>query len=186
MHHGTILYDSDLSVVGKALVVSRDKIESKGLKSVRSRVANVKSFMREDLSVEGFMGILREAMFREFPMIPYDFSPEDHAAVQKLQHDVYETWDWNYGRSPAYNIAKERRVDGVGTITAHMNVERGILRDIAFSGDYFGNADASALSLKLTGCRMETEELSQALKDIELDEYFHNLDKATFLSILTR
>lgn len=186
MHHGTILYDSDLSVVGEALRVSKDKIESKGLKSVRSRVTNVKDFMQEDIPVEGFIRELRMAMFRENTMEPYALTREDLAAIRKLQREVYDTWDWNYGASPAYSITKERRVEGCGTISAHMNVEKGVITDIAFYGDYFGNADSSALAALLKGRRAEAGDLAQALADVSLGEYFHNLEKEDLLAILTQ
>ena len=186
MHHGTILYNSDLNVVGKALVVPKDKIESKGLKSVQSRVTNVKPHMRDDLPVEDFMNVLRDAMFRELRLTAYALTPGDGDAVRKLRTEVYDTWDWNYGRSPAYNVTKERRVEGVGKISAHMNVERGVITDIAFFGDYFGNADASSLASALTGRRPEAEDLARALEGVDLGEYFHNLGKDTFLAILTQ
>ena len=186
MHHGTILYDSDLSVVGEALVVPKDKIESKGLKSVQSRVTNVKAYMREDLPVERFMTALRDAMFRENAMTAYTLTPEDAEAVATLQQNVYATWDWNYGASPDYSIKKERRLEGCGKIEVHMNVEHGIIGNIAFFGDYFGNTDASALAPVLIGRRVERNELAAALGGICLGEYFHNLEKDAFIEILTQ
>ena len=186
MHHGTILYDSNLSIVGEALVVPKDKIESKGLKSVQSRVTNVKAYMRDDIPVERFMEALKDAMFRENAMETYTLTPEDIAAVWTLQREVYGTWDWNYGASPAYSIKKERRVEGCGKIEVHMNVDKGIITDIAFFGDYFGNADASALAPLLTGRRVEAGELGAALAGIAIGDHFHNLEMDAFLDILTK
>jgi len=184
MHHGTILYDSDLSIVGEALVVSKDKIESKGLKSVQSRVTNVKTYMRKDLPVERFMAALRDAMFRENAITAYTLTSEDIQAVTKLQQDVYATWDWNYGASPDYSIKKERRIEGCGKIEVHMNVEQGLIKNIAFFGDYFGNTDASFLAPALIGQRVERKELAKAIEKITLGEYFHNLEPDAFLDIL--
>jgi len=189
MHHGTILYDSDLSVVADALVVSQDKIESKGLKSVRSRVANVKDHMPESVPVERFMAALRDALFSEFhenAMQAYTLSPADLAAVETLRRDVYDTWDWNYGASPAWSITKKRRVEGCGSIEVHMNVEKGVITDIAFFGDYFGNADASALAPLLAGRRPEEEELRNALAGVDIGEYFHNLEMDDFVALLVQ
>ncbi|CAK7050992.1 MAG: Lipoate-protein ligase LplJ [Desulfovibrio sp.] len=185
MHHGTILYDSALSVVGQALVVPKDKIESKGLKSVQSRVTNVKSYMREDIPVERFINELRDAMFRENDMRPYTLTDTDRAAVQKLRDDVYATWEWNFGASPAYSITKERRVEGCGKVEVHMDVTEGIIRNVAFYGDYFGNGDPADLQAKLTGRRVERSDLAAALTGIDIAEYFHNLDVETLIDILT-
>jgi lipoate-protein ligase A len=185
MHHGTVLYDSDLSVVGQALVVPKDKIESKGLKSVQSRVTNVKSYMHDDIPVERFIEELRDAMFRENAMIPYALTEADRAAVQKLRDEVYTTWEWNFGASPAYSIKKERRIEGCGKIEVHMNVKEGIIREIAFFGDYFGNGDTADLQTRLTGQKLERTALAGALTGVDITEYFHNLDLETFVNILT-
>ncbi|MDR2051486.1 MAG: lipoate--protein ligase [Deltaproteobacteria bacterium] len=184
MHHGTILYDSDLSVVGRALAVSKDKIESKGVKSVQSRITNVKSHMREEVPVEGFMAALREAMFLENSLLPHELSPEELLGVRALQRDVYDTWEWNYGASPPCSIRKERRVEGCGKLEIHMNVERGVLADIAFFGDYFGREDPAGLASLLRGRRLERGEISSVLAGLDLDAYFHNLDAGQFLDIL--
>lgn len=186
MHHGTVLYDSDLGVVGEALVVPKDKIESKGLKSVQSRVTNVKAHMREDIPVERFIAALRDAMFRENDLVPYPLTPEDLAAVKKLQREVYDTWEWNFGASPAYSIRKERRIEGCGKVEVFMNVERGVITELAFRGDYFGNRDTTDLAGLLTGRRVEEADLSAAVAGVDIGEYFHNLDERTFLAILTQ
>ena len=186
LHHGTILYDSNLDIVGEALVVSEDKIESKGVTSIRSRVTNVREHMREEIPVERFMAVLRDALAREFALAPYSLTAQDIAAVRKLRREVYAAWNWNYGASPAYSMTRERRVEGVGKISVQMNVQQGVISAIAFFGDYFGAEDASPLALALIGRRRERRELSRALEDVDIGVYFHNLDKETFLDIVAR
>ena len=106
MHHGTLMFDSDLEVVSQALAVSKDKIESKGLKSVRSRVTNIKPYVKEDIATADFFRILREFMFEEYQLQSYPLTEDDLAAVRELQHQVYDQWEWNFGRSPACQIQK--------------------------------------------------------------------------------
>jgi len=185
MHHGTVLYDSDLSVLGQCLVVPKDKIESRGLKSVRSRVTNIKDYMPEDIGVERFMAGLRDAMFRAYDMRPYDLTDEDLEGARRLQREVYETWDWNYGFSPNYSIRKSRRVDGCGKVEIHMDVEKGLITRLAFYGDYFGNIDNGDLRARLRGQRLERDALKGALAGIDVGAYFQNLGVETFLDILT-
>jgi lipoate-protein ligase A len=184
MHHGTILYDSDLSVVAAALAVSKDKLQSKGVESVRSRITNVKNHMPGDIPVERFIAALRDALIRENGMVPYALSSEDLQGVRALQNRVYDTWEWNYGASPAFGIRKERRVEGCGKLEIHINVERGVITDMAFYGDYFGNADSAELAALLRGRRMERGELLFALAGIDIGAHFHNLDAGQFLDIL--
>lgn len=184
MHHGTILYDSDLSVLGKALAVQKDKVESKAVKSVRSRVTNVKDYMVGDIGVERFIGELRDAMFRECALQPYSLTEADLEETRRLQREIYETWEWNYGASPAYSIHKERRVEGCGRLEVHMDVANGTITKIGFSGDYFGNADHAELCRLLQGAHLERNYLREALAAVAIGDYFHNLSPEAFLDIL--
>ena len=100
MHHGTIMYDSDLEVVTQALNVPKDKIESKGLKSVRSRVTNVKPYVQGDISTREFWERLREFMFQEYQLQPYTLTAEDLAQVERLKEQVYDQWSLELRRLP--------------------------------------------------------------------------------------
>lgn len=123
MHHGTLMFDSDLEAVGQALAVRPDKIQSKGLKSVRSRVTNIKPYVNDpQMTVEDFWAALRERMFRCFSMRKYQLSPQELEQVEELRERIYSQWEWNYGHSPACSIRKERRVEGCGTLQIHMIV----------------------------------------------------------------
>ena len=185
MHHGTIMYDSDLSVVEKALAVPPDKIASKGIQSVRSRVTNVKPHMSENLPVEAFRDALRDFMFREFRLAARPFSEEELAAARELRDRVYSRWEWNYGRSPAHSIQKERRVEGCGRLEVGMEVKGGRVEAISFSGDYFGNGDSAELAELLRGCPLNEGALAERLADVEVGRYFNNLTREQFLEILT-
>jgi lipoate-protein ligase A len=185
MHHGTILYNSDLSVLDKALTLQKDKIESKGVKSVRSRVTNVKDYMAGDIDVVRFMEELRAAMSREFALQPCSLTDADLDATRRLQRDVYDTWEWNYGESPAHSIRKERRVDGCGKLEVNMDVDKGAIARIAIFGDYFGDADTAELCRLLQGVRLERASLSEIIATIAIGDFFHNLAPEIFLDILT-
>ena len=100
-----MLFDTDLEVLGKALKVSKDKIESKGVKSVRSRVTNIKDHLKEDITVEDFKQLLLEHMFKGNKKIEeYKLTEEDYANINKLMEERYATWEWNFGSSPDFNI----------------------------------------------------------------------------------
>lgn len=100
MHHGTIMFDSNLDMVERSLKVPEDKFLSKGFKSVRSRVTNVKPHLSQSISTIEFMDHLQGFMSEEFRLISYDLRKEDLDAVRKLQKEVYDRWEWNYGESP--------------------------------------------------------------------------------------
>ena len=85
MHHGTILFDSDMSVLAGALQVDEEKIRAKGVKSVRSRVTNVRPCLREDMSLQAFRQVLLESILEEYPGDPWHFSPEEIREIEKFR-----------------------------------------------------------------------------------------------------
>lgn len=184
MHHGTLMFDSNLDILTNALKVSKDKIESKGIKSIRSRVTNIKPHINDDLTVQDFIVALRDFMFSENEMEVYELTAEDIKNVDKLYEEVYSKWEWNYGASPKYSVMKERRIDGFGKLEVYMDVKSGKIEDISFYGDYFGNGDSSELAEILKGKNLEETELRSALKGVDITHYFNNLTLDQFISII--
>jgi lipoate-protein ligase A len=104
MHHGTILYDSNLDMLSKALNVSNDKIESRGIKSARGRVANIRPYMKTDMPIGDVWDALKKYMVETFLMREYVLSAEEIGRVEELKERVYSQWAWNYGASPPHNV----------------------------------------------------------------------------------
>jgi len=184
MHHGTILFDSDLTVVSEALRVSKDKIKSKGIKSKRSLVTNVRPHMAGDCSAEQFLEILEIGLKEQFEaqMLPGDGI--DIEKVRSLQRLVYGTWEWNYGSSPAYNIHRKRYFENVGKIELYMEVVDGRVEAIAFFGDFFAVRDLNELEGKLIGLKLSEASVRGALVHVSVDEYFRNLEMEDLLLLL--
>ena len=184
MHHGTILYGSDLSIVGQALKVPEDKIISKGLQSVRSRVTNVRPYVKEDFPTQVFLERLREALWEMYPMKQMELTEEQKAQVEHLRATLYSTWDWNFGASPACQIVKKRRVEGCGQLEVHMDVEQGALKTLHFYGDYFSMEEPEKLAEQLLGCALEENALMERLNGVEPGRYFKGMDRDSLCRLL--
>jgi lipoate-protein ligase A len=185
MHHGTILYDSDLQVLSHALKPSSDKIESRGIKSVKSRVTNIRPYMKTDMPVSGFWAALKNYFFEAFDMREFTLAGEHIAEVEKLRESIYSQWSWNYGNSPPYSVHKTRRIEGCGKIEILLDVEKeGIIRNVAFYGDFFGNRELSELGETLVGHHLEYNEIKNALDRLDVSEYIYNLKANDFLDLL--
>ena len=185
MHHGTILFDSDPDMLHNALHVDPEKIRAKGVKSVRSRVTNVRPYLPKDLSLTEFRRILLESVLEETPGEAYPLTDADLTAIEQLKRDRYDTWEWNYGYSPACTVQKRRRVEGCGTVEAYLDLEQGVIREVRFRGDFFSAEDPAGLEMILRGCRLEEHALRHILADVDAGRYFMGLDTETFLDILT-
>jgi lipoate-protein ligase A len=182
--HGTVLFDSKLDDVVAALNVKMGKIESKGLKSVRSRVANISEFLARPLEIAEFRGLILERIFGSRSEIPtLELSDADWEAVRDLSARKYATWEWNYGQSPEFNVQKTRRFPA-GEIDLRIDVQQGRISSLRIFGDFMGSADVAALEAILRGVRYEPEELAGALRDVAIEEYFGPVAREEFLELL--
>lgn len=184
MHHGTILFDSDLTVLAGALNAPRDKYESKGVKSTRSRVTNVKEHLSQDITLEDFKQQFIAHLDNQVGLTPYPLTRRDLVRVNEIQRERYSKWDWNFGASPGYSLQKSRRIEGVGSLTLHLEVEEGAIRAFAVTGDFFASEDTEALSAWMTGRRLQEDELREALGEIEISRYINGLTGEDFLRLL--
>ena len=141
MHHGTLMFHSDLSVVADVLNVSADKFQSKAAKSVKARVTNIAPYLPEGFTLAQFKALLLKYILKEENVQPYVFSAEELAEVEKIKRERYDKWEWNYGFSPSYSVEKSRRFEGCGKIEVHMNTEDGSITDLQFFGDFFGRGN---------------------------------------------
>ncbi len=183
--HGTLLFSSDLSHVSEALNVQAGKIVSKGIKSVRSRVANISEFLRQPMPIETFREHLLKEIFPGSDMVPeYPLNAEDWAAVHQLADSRYRSWEWTYGHSPDFNVEKRQRFPG-GEIDARLDIQQGLIRSVKFYGDYFAELEPGALEQRLVGVRYSREDIIRALQNETIDRYFAGMDLQTFGAFLS-
>lgn len=182
--HGTLLFDSQLENVVKALNVRTDKIESKGIKSVRSRVANIKEFITGNLTISDFRQKIIDSIFKNnFSDPVYNLSDRQWDEVYKLSDSKYRTWEWNYGRSPEFNIQKVNRFE-FGQVDARIFVKEGLIDNIKFFGDFLGHGEISEIENSLKGIKYQKENLSDAIKLINPSLYFGKISRDELVDFL--
>ncbi|BBH22006.1 lipoate--protein ligase [Paenibacillus baekrokdamisoli] len=182
--HGTLLFDSEVDSIVSALNVNPAKFESKATKSVRSRVANIVEFLKEPLTMEQFRQFLLESIFGGNTTIPeYKLTEADWTAVHQLADERYRSWDWNYGRSPAFNVRQVKRL-AAGTFDVRLNVIDGIIAEAVVFGDFFGTGEVSEVTDKLKGVRYDLASVGTALSEVDLRLYFGPVDRAEWLALL--
>lgn len=175
MHHGTILYQSDFTMLEKALAISPDRILSKGTRSVRSRVTNLRDHLPVPVPLEEFWEILRKKLTAGQKCSRGHFTSDDLEAAERLRRSKYATWEWNWGSSPPCTIRRERRVEGCGTIQVFLVLERGQIESCRFFGDFFGEGASPQLLKRLQGCKLEYQALLRALEGVDVDRCFYRL-----------
>lgn len=189
--HGTLMLDVDLDVVTHALNVPEDKIKSKGIKSVRSRVTNLKPYLADnyrDLTVPEFRDILLKKLFHvddlaEIKDQEYVVTPDEQTKIDAIYEQFYNNWDWVYGKSPTFSVQKRQHFD-MGTVDARLTVADGQITDIKFYGDFFGPQDVSALAEQLKGSHYDRETLKKVLDQADTSQYIVGITTDQLVDLL--
>ena len=184
MHHGTLLFDSNTRMLSGALQVDPQKISAKGVKSVRSRVTNIRPHLPRDMALEDFRQVLLSSILEDFPGTAYSLTEADLAAIAAIKETRYDTWQWNYGNSPACTMQKRKRIEGCGTVEAYISLRQGLVENITFRGDFFATGDPDALAQKFIGCRPERQCYQNVLANTDVARYIHGLTNEALLEVL--
>lgn len=175
MHHGCLLFDVDMSVLGQALKVSKDKIESKGIKSVRARVTNIVDHLSDKITVQEFSDAILAQMKEEYPeMDEYVLSDAELSEIQAMRDNQFATWDWTYGKAPEYTIERGVRYPA-GKITTYANVENSTIKSVKIFGDFFGVKPVDDIEKMLEGVRYYYKDVLAALKTVDTSQYFSRM-----------
>lgn len=187
--HGTIMFDSDVNEVVNALKVRKDKIESKGIKSIRSRVTNIKPFLADDYQNLSTVDFRQDILLRIFgvdsidEVKTYQLTETDWQKIETISDEYYRNWDWNYGRSPEFDLVRRQRF-AIGSIEAQMNVSDGKINKIKIYGDFFGLGEISDVEKQLTGVRYDRGELEKVISQIDLKKYFGNIETKDLVDLI--
>lgn len=163
LHHGTLLFNSDLGNLGHAIKVVTGKYESKAVQSNRSPVANISGFLEKELSVDEFVRYLLDVQLRNPLNAYYVLNEEDESAVEALQKEKFSTWDWRYGYTPRYTFKNSVGMNS-SKLTIFLEVKKGVIEKAHLSGNYFSGPLSTELSVALIGKRHFFEDIQAALK----------------------
>ena len=184
LHHGTLLFAARMSDMAAALRPDPAKFADKAVKSVRSRVTNISDHLPEPMTVLEFRDRLMAHVMATTPgATAYSFTAADVAAITQLREAKYATWEWNYGRSPAYNFRKAVRTPG-GTVEAALDVSNGLIAAARFYGDFFNRRNPEEAAAALIGVPHREEALRERLAALPVDDYFHNVSYEELLGVL--
>lgn len=176
MHHGTLLFSSEINDLSSALKVKPSKFIGKSVKSVKSRVTNIANHLEKDMTVLEFKNYLMNFINSKYENnCLYQLSEEDVNEINKLVEEKYNTWQWNFGHSPKYALNNEIKYPG-GNIEFSLNVEKGLIKEIKFFGDFFGKKDVSYIEDLLKNANHNEASIRSILNNIDINDYFLNCD----------
>ena len=177
--HNSLLFDTQLDHLSNALTPAKEKLQSKGVASIRQRVTNVATYTQ--LDILAFMDYVRQEMCGTEVL---ELTEEDMKGVAEIEKELSSD-DFVYGKNPKYSLVRKHRFEGVGTLEAHIELKNNIIGSINMVGDYFllGDIDHDFLSL-LKGCEFTREAVEERLEDIDLSTIIRGLKLRQFLRLL--
>lgn len=161
LHHGTLLFDTDFTALENSLKPNKLKMESKGIKSVRARVGNVREYV-SGMTAQQFYDGLCDFFARQYPT--YSFDDKDLYEINKLVAEKYSRYEWNIGRSPkGQNLFEDRF--SFGTLSLSFDTVEGKMQNVSVFGDFFSLMPKEGLENKLNGTPFNVQSVLRALSD---------------------
>ena len=175
--HGTLLYDTDMRHMIGSITPSNEKMVSKGVESVRQRIALLKDHTH--MSLDELKAHVRSTFCTDTRTLTRD----DVETIEALQQE-YLSDEFIYGNDPAYQIVRKGHIEGVGELEVRLQIKNNKIKRINILGDYFllDDLDQKLLN-RLRGVALEEEALAAALPE-HLEQIIRNLTKESFIRVL--
>jgi lipoate-protein ligase A len=181
LHHGTLLFSSEMGKLSAALKSDKERFTDRAVKSVRSRVTNISDHLKESVDVEMFQERILAHMLQNFKDArPYQLGRTDIVEIKALRDSKYSTWEWNFGYSPKYQFCRSISFKG-GSLDLHMNVVKGVIKELKIVGDFTSLRDIVLLEILLVGTIHDPETIRNKLSGVDVSNYIRGLENEELL-----
>lgn len=180
VHHGTLLFDTDIAEMVAATAPDPYKIASKSIKSVRDRVVNLREYL-PDMTRDGFRDFMADAIMGK-PAVSMTLTDADCARIHEINETVFRPWEFRFGSNPKFEICKVGRFAG-GKLEFHLQVEKGAIANVGIFGDFFASIDPALLTNALIGVRYRADDVREALTPFTGGIYGVTLEEMTALIV---
>lgn len=186
LHHGTLLFNGDLAKLKGALISKPLKFKDKSVKSVASRVTNIYNHLEQDMDVLEFKDYLKTYIMKMYN-ISKEYTPSsfDIKLINQIKQDRFDSWEWNYGKSPKYSYENNVKYSS-GMVEYHLDVNNGIIDKAYIHGDYFGELAISEIEELLVGLPHSKDDIKKALESTHISDYISGLSMDNFIDGLTQ
>ena len=183
LHHGTLLFSTDFEKMARVLSVDPEKYHSKGVSSVRARVANLSEFLSPSIEKSRFRELLLTELSKENEIKYNKFSQQLQADICHLKREKYDSPSWNLGQSPRSDFHREKRFVW-GKLRADVTLEKGTVSKLDFSGDFFSDGDIPSFVQNIIGAEFTRKAVGDRISESELRVLFPMMGKEEFITFL--
>jgi lipoate---protein ligase len=175
--HGTMLYDTNMINMVGSITPTDEKLLSKGVSSVRQRIALLKDYT--SVNLDEFKSFIRTNLCESEIMLSYDEILE----IKEIEKE-YLSNEFIYGNNPKFTVVHKRRVEGVGDFEVRIELKNNVIKEINMMGDFFivGDIDKEILG-RLRNVKLEKEAIMKVLPE-RVDNIILNLNKDVLTNII--
>jgi len=181
--HGSLLYDTDLEILTKVLNPHEDKITSKAIRSVRSRVTSLKSYLNPAPSTEEFFQFLKKEWLDNSNMMEYTLTESDIETIHKIRLEKYANENWTYGKTPKFTYHNRVKYEA-GVVEVFLEIEKGIIKDCSIKGDFLGLLSIRELERILIGLDYQRERVECKLREVDTLSYLGDVTVEQLLDVV--
>lgn len=175
LHHGTLLFSSQMKNVSEALRINPLKYQDKAVKSIPKRVTNISDHLPIPLTIEEFTQKIMDYVVNKYDNSRmYEFTEEDLGKIEEIRDKKYATYEWNFGYSPDYNFKKTIKAPG-GMLEMNLDVQNGIIQKVKIFGDFFHVHDIEVIERAIEKTSHNENSLRKKLSEFNLAEYFSKI-----------
>lgn len=182
VHHGSLLFDTDIEQMVTSTTVDEYKIISKSIKSVRDRVTNISEHLQQPIDMEAFKHHMISYIMHGSDK-RYELTDEDLSTILTISEERFNNWKCIYGMSPKFSITNVGRFAG-GKVELHMDVKKGFIEGAAVFGDFFASEKVGRIAEVLTGCLYQKEAVREVLVSNHLENVIYGVTLDEMVNII--
>ena len=176
--HGSLLFNADIDKLSRVLSVDQEKISSKALRSVSSRVTNISYY-----SITKDISVLTNGLIESFGSGRKMFDENDIVKINKIKQDQYESRDWTFGHNPPFTFRNAHRFPE-GRVEICLVVNNGVIEDCRIFGDFLALRPIFEIEDILLGTLYDGDSLSAVISDLKLTDYLDAVSKRELLCLM--
>ncbi|MBQ8664007.1 MAG: lipoate--protein ligase [Eubacterium sp.] len=171
LFHGTLLFDVNEEMVAGALRADPLKFQGRYAKSVRSRIANIRGFLDEDMGIEQFWNYLKDQIGKNGVMEKGVLTPGEQEAIFTLRNGKYVTKEWNFRHMQQFDFSNKKKWHG-GILEARVAVEKEKIKQVVFYGDFLSKTSLDETERALVGRNYVPLDVRNILNRYDLEKFF--------------
>lgn len=176
--HGTMLFNTNFDHLVEAITPSTDKLQSKGVASVRQHVTNLSE--HTDMGIEDF----KTFIINEFTNGTRMLTPEEVARIEEIEKTYLDDGFFN-GSNPAYSVSAREKIEGVGEVILSLNMRHEKIRQVHIAGDFFALDDLAAeLTRRFAG--LTVDEAVASISGLQAGDYIRNLTNDQLIHLIKK